>query len=472
MRRVFVCTVLLLVFGLNIKAQTGLSLQDCRNLAIENDKRLKIAGEEIQAGLAQKEEAFTKYLPGLDAAGIYMRNQKKIHLLEHDAYLPVGSIQGDGSWKPRPDQVQVINGQPVPKDYALLPKEAMTVDDRNTALLQLGLTQPIYMGGKIRAYNRLAGLALQLAYSKRELELQNVIESVDEAYWQVVSLINRKKLAEKYVETLKKFEHDIDLMYKTGLSTKADVLSVRVKLNEAEMQQLRVEDGLSLSRMHLNQLCGLSTDTIFPLRDEDIQVSRQQNIERLSLEQVYAKRPEVIGLELATQMYKKKEKIAFSEYLPTVALTANYLTMTPSFFDGISTRFDGMWSVGIGVKAPIFHWGASRKSLRNARAQTGIVEYRLLEAKEQIELQVRQSEFKIKEVAKKLEMAGNNLERADENLKLANLGFQEGTIAVSNVLEAQTAWLSAHAELIDSRIEMKLCEVYLQKAYGILGKEN
>ncbi|MFR7608035.1 TolC family protein [Odoribacter laneus] len=470
MIRVFFCTVLLLS-GLSIKAQTGFSLQDCRNLAIENNKRLKIADEEILAGLAQKEEAFTKYLPGVDATGVYMRNQKKIHLLEQDAYLPVGAIQ-DGTWKPRPDQVQIVNGQPVPKDYALLPKEAMTVDDRNTALLQLGLTQAVYMGGKIRAYNHLAGLSLQLAYSKRELELQNVIETADEAYWQVVSLINRKKLAEKYVEALKKFEHDIDLMYKTGLSTKADVLSVRVKLNEAEMQQLRVEDGLSLSRMRLNQVCGLSTDTIFPLRDENIEGNGLPNIEQLPLEQVYAKRPEVIGLELATQMYKKKEKIALSQYLPTVALTANYLTMAPSFFDGISTKFDGMWSVGIGVKAPIFHWGASRKSLRNARAQTGIMEYRLLEAKEQIELQVRQSEFKIKEVAKKLEMAGNNLERADENLKLANLGFQEGTIPVSNVLEAQAAWLSAHAELIDSRIEMKLCEVYLQKAYGILGQEN
>lgn len=471
MIRVFICMVLWLT-GLSLKAQSGLSLQDCRNLAVENNKKLKIADEEIQSGLAQKEEAFTKYLPGIDAAGIYMRNQKKMNLLEHDAYLPVGAIQADGSWRPRPDQVQIINGQAVPKDYALLPKEAMSVDDRNTAVLQLGLTQPVYMGGKIRAYNRLAGLSLELAYSKRELELQNVIELSDEAYWQVVSLVNRKKLAEKYVETLKKFERDIDLMYKTGLSTKADVLSVKVKLNEAEMQQLRVEDGLSLARMHLNQVCGLSTDTIFPLKDENIVINKVQGFEQLSLEQIYAKRPEVVGLELATRIYKKKEKIALAEYLPTVALIANYLTMTPSFFNGISTKFDGMWSVGVGVKAPLFHWGASRKSLRNARAQTGMAEYRLQEVKEQIELQVRQSEFKIKEVAKKLEMAGTNLEKANENLKLANLGFQEGTIPVSNVLEAQSAWLSAHSELIDSRIEMKLCEVYLQKAYGILGQEN
>ena len=87
-----------------------------------------------------------------------------------------------------------------PKDYALLPKEAMTVDDRNMALLQVGLTQPIYMGGKIRAYNQLAGLSEKLAESGREQELQNIIQETDEAYWQIVSLVNRQKLAVKFVE--------------------------------------------------------------------------------------------------------------------------------------------------------------------------------------------------------------------------------------------------------------------------------
>ena len=94
--------------------------------------------------------------------------------------------------------------------------------------------------------------------------------------------------------------------------------------------------------------------------------------------------------------------------------------------------------------------------------------YKLQEAKEKIELQVNQSKFKVKEVAKKLEMARKNMEKAEENLRFANLGFQEGTIPVLNVLEAQTAWLSANAELIDTQIEAKLSEVYLQKAYGTL----
>ncbi len=323
------------------------------------------------------------------------------------------------------------------------------------------------MGGKIRAYNQIAGLSEQLAKSKRSGEVQNVILATDEAYWQIISLVNRKKLADKYVQTLQKFLKDVELMHTTGVATKADVLSVRVKLNEGEMVQTKVDNGLSLSRMLLNQICGLPTDTIVAL-EEEVTETKVETVPEETLDQVYSRRPEVASLQLATDIYKKKEKLALSEYLPTVALTANYMSMTPSFFDGISTKFEGMWSVGVGIKAPIFHWGASRKSLRNAKAQTNAMNYKLEEAKEQIELQVNQAEFKMKEVAKKLTMAEKNLERAEENLKFADLGFREGTIPVLNVLEAQTAWLTANSELIDTRIEARLCKVYLEKAYGIL----
>jgi outer membrane protein TolC len=327
------------------------------------------------------------------------------------------------------------------------------------------------MGGKIRAYNQLAGLSEKLAESGREQELQNIIQETDEAYWQIVSLVNRQKLAVKFVETLQKFEHDIEVMYRTGVSTKADMLSVKVKLNQAEMALLRVEDGLSLARMNLNQICGLAVDSVYTLQEELLNVLPQAEPKWLNIEQVYDNRPEISSLTLATDIYRKKEKIARSAYLPTVAFMANYFAMTPSFFDGISTGFDGMWSVGIGVKAPIFHWGASRKTVRSARAETSLMNFKLQEAREKIELQVSQARLKVKEAARKMEVAEKNQVKADENLKYANLGFQEGTIPVSNVLEAQTAWLAAHADLIDTQIEMKLCEVYLQKAYGILGKE-
>ena len=451
-----ICGILMLGTIAGVYGQKVMSLEECRLLALENNKKLKMADEQINAAKAKKEEAFTKYLPALDAMGTYMRNQKEINLLSEDAHLPVGTIGQDGKWTLGKDQIMIgadgkpvmNNGQYVPKDYALLPKEAMTVDDRNMALLQVGLTQPIYMGGKIRAYNQLAGLSEKLAESGREQELQNIIQETDEAYWQIVSLVNRQKLAVKFVETLQKFEHDIEVMYRTGVSTKADMLSVKVKLNQAEMALLRVEDGLSLARMNLNQICGLAVDSVYTLQEELLNVLPQAEPKWLNIEQVYDNRPEISSLTLATDIYRKKEKIARSAYLPTVAFMANYFAMTPSFFDG-----------------------ASRKTVRSARAETSLMNFKLQEAREKIELQVSQARLKVKEAARKMEVAEKNQVKADENLKYANLGFQEGTIPVSNVLEAQTAWLAAHADLIDTQIEMKLCEVYLQKAYGILGKE-
>ena len=459
-----------------LQAQQVLTIEDCRRLAVENNKRLKIADEEVKASALKKAEAFTNYLPGVEGSGVYLRNQKKINLLEEDAYLPVGTVE-NGSFTFRPDQLMTgadgtpvaVNGQYVPKDYALLPKDAMTVDDRNTALLQVGLTQPIYLGGKIRAYNQMAGLSEKLARSKRSQELQEVVLATDEAYWQIVSLSNRKKLADKYVETLQKFVHDVELMLETGVATKADVLSVRVKLNEGEMIRTKVENGLSLSRMFLNQLCGLPTDTLVTLVEE-VDDACMEEVGEEDLERVYARRPEVASLQLAVDIYKKKEKIALSEYLPKVAFMANWVWTAPSFYDGISTKLSGMWSVGVGVQAPIFHWGASRKSLRHAKSQTNIMRYQLQESKEKIELQVSQAEFKMKEVERKLSMARKNMERAEENLRFANLGFQEGTIPVLNVLEAQTAWLTANSDWIDARIDARLCKVYLEKAYGTLGE--
>ena len=177
-----ICGILMLGTIAGVYGQKVMSLEECRLLALENNKKLKMADEQINAAKAKKEEAFTKYLPALDAMGTYMRNQKEINLLSEDAHLPVGTIGQDGKWTLGKDQIMIgadgkpvmNNGQYVPKDYALLPKEAMTVDDRNMALLQVGLTQPIYMGGKIRAYNQLAGLSEKLAESGREQELQNI----------------------------------------------------------------------------------------------------------------------------------------------------------------------------------------------------------------------------------------------------------------------------------------------------------
>jgi outer membrane protein TolC len=83
-------------------------------------------------------------------------------------------------------------------------------------------------------------------------------------------------------------------------------------------------------------------------------------------------------------------------------------------------------------------------------------------------LQVNQTTFKVDEANKKLTMAQKNIQRAEENLRTANLGFQEGVITPTTVMEAQTAWLQAQSQKIDAEIDVKLSQVDLQKALGTL----
>ncbi len=466
-------------------AQEALSLDSCRALAIAHNKELLIHQEKINAAHYQHKAAYTNFLPKISAAGGYMRTSRELSLLS-DAQK--GAISGLGTSLGTPLQeaaqaiVQVfpqlggslsalgesLTGALNNAGTAVV--DALRTDTRNMYAGALTLTQPLYMGGKIRAYNKITKYAEELARQQHNTGMQEIILSTDQAYWQVVSLANKKKLAEGYLELLQKLESDVDKMIAEGVATKADGLSVKVKVNEAEMTLTKVDDGLSLSRMLLCQLCGLDLTTPITLQDEmedDLQPSAVPT-RSIDLEAVYASRPEIRSLELATDIYRQKVNIARADYLPSVALIGGYMATNPSVFNSFEKKFKGMWNVGVTVSLPIWHWGEGIYKVKAAKSEARIAQYQLQDAREKIELQVNQSAFKVNEAAKKLIMAEKNLEKADENLRYATLGFEEGVIPASNVLEAHTAWLSAQSEKIDAQIDVKLTEIYLKKAMGQL----
>ncbi len=485
----FFCFIWLTCLTLPMVAQSVLSLDSCRALAIANNKELLISQEKINAAHYQKKAAFTNYLPDISATGGYMRSQKEISLL-NDAQKGALSGLGTNLSTPLQGAFQTI-AQLHPEIDGQLPAlgqslvgalngagsalvDAFRTDTRNMYAGALTLTQPLYMGGKIRAYNKITKYAEELAHQQHNTGMQEVILSTDQAYWQVVSLGHKKKLAEGYLELLQKLDSDVDKMIAEGVATKADGLSVKVKVNEAEMTLTKVNDGLSLSKMLLCQLCGLDLSTPVTLKDEQENDLSPVPIadNAIDINNVYAARPEVNSLELATQIYKQKVNVTRAEFLPSLALIGSYAATNPSVFNGFENKFKGMWNVGVMVSVPIWHWGEGIYKVKAAKSEARIAQYQLDDAKEKIELQVSQSTFKVNEAAKKLIMAEKNLEKADENLRYATLGFEEGVIPASNVLEAHTAWLSAQSEKIDAQIDVKLTEIYLKKATGQLTINN
>ena len=481
MKKVFLLTILLSLTFIG-KAQNFLSLDSCRALALANNKDLLISNEKINAAHYQRKAAFTNYLPNFSATGAYMRNQKEFSLLNNDQKA---ALSGLGTNLAGPIQ-QVATGiiathpdlEPLISSLSgkLLPAldqagnslvDALRTDTRNVYAGAITLTQPLYMGGKIRAYNKITKYAEELAQEQHHGGMQEVIMSTDQAYWQVISLVNKKKLAEGYLKLLQQLDGDVEKMINEGVATKADGLSVRVKVNEAEMTLTKVEDGLSLARMLLCQLCGIDLSSPITLADENMEdIPLLTTDPHFDLSTAYENRPEIRSLELATQIYKQKVNVTRAEHLPSIALMGNYMVTNPSVFNSFENKFKGMWNVGVMVQIPIWHWGEGIYKTRAAKAEARIAQYQLQDAREKIELQVNQAAFKVKEAGKKLVMSSKNMEKAEENLRYATLGFKEGVIATSNVLEAQTAWLSAHSEKIDAQIDVKLTEIYLKKSLG------
>jgi outer membrane protein len=490
MNRLYLLAVLM-ASGISIQAQTTYSLADCRRMATTHNKEMQIAGEKVTAAEHLRKAARTQYLPSLAANGGYIRNQKNISLLGEDMYAPVFSYKADGttvdyasSWN---NGWTVVNGSAVPldangtpfdpttnpdkilwKNKAYIPKDAFELDTKNIFAGAITITQPLFLGGKIRELNRIADSNKKLAEASLEGETSETIVNTDVAYWRIVSLVNKEKLAKSYVSLLKKLEGDVEKSIAFGVATKSDALTVKVKLNEAEMSLLQVEDGLSLSRMALCQICGLPFNTPYTLADETLDVLPETPEVTSSVGASVYDRYEVKSLEQLVNMAESGRKLTLSRFMPNAALTAGYMVSNPNSYNGFENEFGGQFQVGVVVNVPLFHFGEKIHTLRSAESEKRQATLKLEEAKEKIELDITQAQFKTNESVRKAKMTTSNKEKAEENMRFASVGFEAGTISASTLMEAQTAWLKAHSDDIDAQIDAQLCKVYLQKALGNL----
>lgn len=486
MKRILVLgSVLILACGvLPLQAQRVFTLAECRDLALSHNKQLLIAGKEVEAATNLHRAAHTDYLPKLSAEGGYRFTSREVSLLNGRQKSTLNTLgttmttplqsalasvaQAFPDLAPTFEQLMQtaaadVNG--IGQDI----RRAFRTNTRNLFAGAITLSQPVYLGGKIRAYDRLTGYAAELARQKQRAGRQDVILSVDEAYWTVVMLRSKYDLALSYQTLLRKLDSDVTKMIEQGVATRADGLTVSVRLNEADMQVTKADDGLTLARMALWQLCGRPLESTDRLADEgaaDLATTPQSS--DFSLDTTYANRPDLHSLETLADMAGEQVKIARSGYLPNILATGNYVVTNPSLYNGFERKFRGMWALGLTLQVPIFNWFETRYKLRAAKAQQTVAYYTLDDAREKVALQVNQASFRVKEAWKRYRMTLKDREKADENLRTAQLGFREGVVTTSNLLEAQTAWLNAQSEKIDAEIDVKLTKLYLEKSQGVL----
>ena len=410
------------LFTVKVSAQQVLTLEQCRQLALATNNNLKISQQNIEGAKAQKARADVAGKPVLD-----------------------GSVMGFYFGKPLSE---------ILPEYVISPG--------------VGITQPVYAGGRIKLGKDAATKEIEISEVQKIQTIAEVLLKTEIAYWQVVSVNERIKLAEQFKKKLDTLFTDLDNQFKAGLIYKNDVLRVKVQQNENELNLIRARNALVLSKLNLAQLIGRADSIDFIIADSVIGSFNLVQMDD-SLQQIITKRPEIMLLQKSLEAETIREKMLRADFKPTIGLQANGIS--PFGKKGVNPTKPGnnamvSYYALLNISIPIFEWGAKKQKIKQQEYRIAAQQFQLKEAKELISLEVQQAYIQLNESAKRVELSGTSLEQAEENLRLSNDRFKAGTIIGKDVLEAQTIWQQAYSNIIDAKVEYKVSEANLKKALG------
>ncbi len=478
--------ILLIAFGTSVGAQEALSLDDCRRMALENNKSLRGADIRREESHYLERAALWQMLPKVSAVGGYFWTEKSVNLLSEEQRERIShmgdNLQADisASLHNELDDVPLV-GQLLSDrlDNVLANTgldarvngigqeivDGFETDTRNMGGVAVTVNQPIYLGGKLVALHHTAALMEHLAEVEYSKEESATVVAVDEAYWQVVSVQHKKELAERYAALLDTLEHNVSLSVDAEVATTGDLAKVRVKRNEAQMNLTKATNGLALAKMLLAERCGMPLDTVFEVASGPTSQTSQTS-QTIDMQEVYASRNEMKMLRISDSIAREGVRVAASALKPNIVATAGYLTTNPNVFDGFSNTWGGTWMAGVVAQVPLFN-PAGVYAVKAAKAKRSETAYKMQEAEELIALQVNKVSYEHELAWKKMEQAESNLTMAEENLRLAEESFREGVCGSSDLMAAQTAWLQAEGDVLDAQIEIEMTKVYLKQALGL-----
>ena len=443
--------ILLLFCATTLHAQELLTLDQCRQLALDNNKRMVAASKQTQAAHYMVKSYKGNFFPNFIASGTGLYSTA-----DGTFNIPGGNL---------PTFLPDANGQPTPNGgFAYFPGIDLNYKVRTVWMGGIQVEQPIFMGGKILAAYRMATLGKQMAQLNENLTATEVILETDQAYALMVKAQEMNKVAESYHAVLQELMKNVQSAYKHGLKSKNDVLKVQVKLNESELSIRKAENALRLANMNLCHLIGK------PLT-ETLQISDDFPVIEQALEtQVndITARPEYSLLNKQVDMAKQQVKLSRSELLPQVGIRGSY-----DYIHGLKvneqTLFDkGNFSVMMNVTIPLFHFGERINKVRASKAQLEQVRMEQADLNEKMYLELTQAANNLDEAKLQTALADRSLEQADENRRISKGEYEAGLEPLSDHLEAQALWQQAYETKVDAHFQLYLSYVKYLKAAGIL----
>ncbi len=411
-----------------------LSLDSCKALALRNNSSVKNAALDVLVAREVQHQVLTKYFPNVSAMamgyhalnplieyGIEDVGNAEIRQLLYNMYAEYGAAMG------------------LPNSISLCEKG-----------IGVGATavQPVFMGGQIVNGSRLAKLGVQAAELQNELTQEKLLQQVEENYWLVVSLQEKKKTIAQAMVFLDTLHRDVTAAFNAGLVTQNDKLKVVLKQHEMESNMLKVNNGITLATMALCQMVGMEYSEQLYLTDTVGEPL--ENLQQKDAASAVAGRKETSLLNLNVNAEQLKKKVMIGETLPhlMVGVGGSYgnFVFDRYKFNGLAFAF---------LKVPLTNWWETAHKIKQQKMVIQKAENDRDDLTHKMELETRQAWNNLEEAANQVELMKATVQDAEVNLQTSNINFQAGMIPVSDLLEAQTIHRQAQDQFIDAKISYK-----------------
>ncbi|MBX9806192.1 MAG: TolC family protein [Flavobacteriaceae bacterium] len=455
MKKHFALTIIFLIYFTNSNAQITISssLDEAINKAIEKNSSIKNKELEIEKINLQKKGVWNKYIPTVEASGLYTYFDNKLTIDAPATTVPVVNLTLFDGKTTFDNYGNIFNGSVMAKTVLF---SGMQIPNGAKALEQ-----------KAKGTEYL-----------KESEKDGIIKDVINTFDQLTLLNEVEKLINDSDKRLQSETKRVSKAIEQGLAVPYDRDKIKLASLELNSKKIELDGKRKLVYRKIRYLTDYSESEInnvkhdlapYILTSDKLTTENKQEIKALE------------SFKLANEYLLKKEK---GTYLPTLGafggvtysslFDANTTTpVIPGLNTPLNLALNEMtispnWMIGAAMKWEVFAGFEREHKIHEAKINIQQVQNQIDDTKEKLELLLENNYVNYSVLNQKIEIATQQEKVANNNLTLAIKQYKEGLINISERLEAENDSYKATVNKINTLIEQRLSAIETIIATGEL----
>ena len=321
-------------------------------------------------------------------------------------------------------------------DQRMLPSDVNFNDPGLLSNFQSGvkLSYNIYKGGRDMLSTRLADTRREISAIERTGVVNTLVASVIETFYDALAARAFIDIARESAATVAEQLRIMTVRYDAGGALKSDILSLKVRLAQAEEAVVRSENRYSIALARLESLLGVRFSRTPVLAEPAIDGIPLPGAFDRGLAYALDHRPELLTVRQQVRAAQMALDLQHTGYRPRVDFQVEYYLDDPDM--AYDLQRDN-WTAAVLLSWNIFSGFSTRADIEEAKAK--IAEILAVDRKTllAVELDVKTAYLRLTEATARLAVARQSVASAEESLKLVKYQYEGGSAPVTRYLEAE-----------------------------------